>query len=159
MPGPRCTVCDHPERTAIDVALSTASERSISKRWNISSAAVHRHKVNHVARAVARIAEKRENLGAAGLLDRVQSLLEAAEDGIDKAKAKGDLKALAGLIREARETAVRLGQIQGLWAERGITAVNVERMQVNVAALSTEELRNLARLASNETPALEGDVC
>jgi len=159
MAGTRCTVCDHPERPEIDAALPVSSVRNIAKRWSLSPAAIHRHKVKHSQPAVARIAQERADLSAAAVLDRLMGLLESAESGVEKAHSKGDLRALAALLREARETLVRLGQVSaGLWSERGVAAVNVEKMQINVASLTTDELRALAR-RSLPPPTIEGEAC
>ena len=44
-----CTVCEHPEREAIDSALvGDASNRSVASLYDVSEAAVRRHKANHL---------------------------------------------------------------------------------------------------------------
>ena len=145
----RCSICDHPERTAIETALSTASFRAVAGQFGVSNAAVQRHASGHLRRAVARVAQERADLSAAALLDRLQGLLETAEAGVASAVKANDRRALAALIREARETLVRLGQVAaGLWTEQRGGTVNVERMQVlAVGELTVDELRKLAALA------------
>jgi len=49
-----CTVCDHPERLAIDKALVAGDVyRYVAKRFAISVAALQRHKANHLPVVVA----------------------------------------------------------------------------------------------------------
>lgn len=146
MAGTRCTVCDHPERQAIDAALAASSERSIAKQWSLSPAAVHRHKVRHVQATVARVIARREDLGAEALVERLVGYLEEAEHGIEIAKSAKDLQGLARCIKEARETAVYIGKTIGLWSDKPSTIIDARRQTVNIANLTTEELRNLAKL-------------
>lgn len=79
----RCTVCDHPERNAIDslVANQTASERIIANRYGLTQAAVHRHK-QHIPARVAKAVERRENKSADAFLDGIQAGMEAAQQGV-----------------------------------------------------------------------------
>jgi hypothetical protein len=153
MAGPRCTVCDSPARTQIEAAMAASSERSIAKRWGLSDSAIHRHKVKHVLPAVARAIARREDLSAESLLRKLQGYLGEAEDGIKIAKSVKDLPGLARCIKEARETAVYLGKTIGLWSDKPSTIIDARRQTVNIASLTTDELRSLARLA----PAIDAD--
>lgn len=155
MAGLRCTVCDHAQRKAIDAAFAVSSERNIAKRWSLSPAAVHRHKVGHLAAAVARAAARREEISAEALLEKLQQYLDEAEHGIEIAKSKKDLQGLARCIKEARETTVYLGKTIGLWTDRAQTFIDARRQTLNIAQLSTEELRNLARLGAGK----DGELC
>lgn len=57
--GRACTVCTHPERATIDAALVAGEPyRDLSVRFGMSVMSVQRHKVGHIARAVAE-AERR----------------------------------------------------------------------------------------------------
>jgi len=56
-----CTVCDHPERTAIDRALVAGEVmRNVAERFAISFAALQRHKANHLPTVLAD-AKQRQN--------------------------------------------------------------------------------------------------
>ncbi len=146
--GPRCTVCDHPERKAIDAALAASSERSIAQQWSLSDSAVHRHKTNHVQAAVARAIARREDLGAEALLGKLSGCVDVLEASLRDARAEGDHAAVARVVKELRETIVRLGQAtRGLWATSPQTVIDNRRQTVNIANLTTDELRSLARLA------------
>jgi len=49
-----CTVCDHPQRTAIDKALVAGEVmRNVALRFAISFAALQRHKANHLPEVLA----------------------------------------------------------------------------------------------------------
>jgi hypothetical protein len=154
MGGPRCTVCDHTERKAIDAALAVKSERAIAGQWSLSRSAVQRHKQRHLQPAVAKAIARRETLGPEALLKKLVGYLEEAEAGIEIAKSVKDLPGLARCIKEARETAVYLGKAQGLWADKPSTFIDNRRQTMNIGKLSEDELRSLARLASGDT--LEG---
>lgn len=134
--------------------MAVSSERSIAKQWALSDSAVHRHKTKHLKPAVARRAERREELGAEALLEKLQDLFDAAEDGMKAAQKNGDLTGLARCIKEARECLVRLGQAtRGLWSTAPQTVIDARRQTVNIGQLSIEELRKLAQLA----PATDDD--
>ena len=48
--GPRCTVCDHPDRASIELSLANKVPiRVIGKRYGISHDAVYRHGRNHMS--------------------------------------------------------------------------------------------------------------
>ena len=68
-----------------------------------------------------------------------------AEHGIELAKEAGDLQALRGLVKEARECAIRLGQTLGEWAPRSASVnIDARRQQVNVFdSKDLDELREL----------------
>jgi hypothetical protein len=57
--APRCTICDHAQRAAIEQAMLTTSLRDIAAQFEISSSALFRHKSKHVASALAKAAESR----------------------------------------------------------------------------------------------------
>ena len=52
---PNCTICTHPQREAIDRDLvSQKSFRSVSVRYGVSTASLHRHKNAHIVADLAR---------------------------------------------------------------------------------------------------------
>jgi hypothetical protein len=145
MAGSRCTVCDHPERKAIETASAVSSLRNIEKQWGVSYQAVRRHKAKHLQPAVARAIARREEVGAEALLDKLQSLLDKLEESLNDAHQKGDHAATARVAKEMRETIVRLGQAtRGLWATSPQTVIDARRQTVNIGPLSLEDLRALA---------------
>lgn len=146
--GPRCTVCDHPERKAIETAMAVASVRDIGRRFGLSKSAVHGHKQRHLSPAVARAASTRADVSAQALLDRLTDLLERCDSGMEKAEKGGDFRAVAGFVREARELVVTLGRAaHGLWTQKPSTYIDARSQTVNLGELTIDELRSLARLA------------
>ncbi|HEY6486284.1 MAG TPA: hypothetical protein VIX83_07875 [Candidatus Cybelea sp.] len=83
-------------------------------------------------------------------MKKLVGYLDEAEEGIEIAKAIGDLAGLARCIKEARETAVYIGKTIGLWADKPSTIIDNRRQTMNIASLSTDELRSLARLVPAE---------
>lgn len=162
MAGSRCTVCDHPERKAIETALLASSERSIAKRWDIGDSAVHRHKTRHLKPAAARAIATRTDLSAQSLVQRLADLLETCDDAIERAKNADDLKALTSLIRESRELVVTIGRgFVGLWTDKPSVVIDRRRQTLNVAVaqLSDDQLRAAVRRAAALEPAIEAEAC
>ncbi len=143
-----CTVCSHRDREAIDQALVSGEPfRHIATRTGTSTAALQRHKHDHVPRSLAKAKEAQELAHADGLLDRVRWLCGRAEgflaetEAIQReARAEGDkrlavLAVHAGLkaLRELRETVHLLSQLTGHLAPEPrfviITAEQHEMMQ------------------------------
>ena len=154
----RCSVCSHESRNAIDAALAVSSVRDIAGQFGLSKSAVSAHKTNHVQPLVARAIALREDLSTSELLSKLVGYLDEAEHGIEIAKSTKDLPGLARCIKEARETAVYLGKAQGLWNNDRPQIVNDYRKQiVNIERLTTDELRNLAKLASGDERTIAGD--
>ena len=114
-----CTVCEHPEREAIDEALvGGASNRSVASLYDISEAAARRHKANHLparlvmAKAVEEVAQADDLLGQVkDLQARTLAVLEAAEE------TRQHRTALAA-IREARSNLELLAKLLGELDER-----------------------------------------
>lgn len=157
MAGSRCTVCDHPERKAIETALAASPERSIAKQWSLSDSTVHRHKVKHLRPAVAKAIATRTALHAEALAQRLLDLLETVDDAVSKAKDANDLKTLSSLVRESRELVVTIGRgYLGLWTDhKPSITVDARRQTIQVLGnLTTDELRSLARMA----PAIESEA-
>jgi len=144
----RCTVCDRPDRQAIEAALGSTSYRTVAAHYGLSATSLKRHQGSHATRAIAAIARERDELSAKALLERLLGYLETAEEGVESALKAGDRRALAALLKESRELVVTLGKTIGLWTEQRGGTVNVERMQVlAVGELTVDELRKLAALA------------
>lgn len=109
-----CTICKHPQREGMDAALVAAEPlRSIAERFGTSATALHRHKVDHVSRALVRAAEARELAHDGKLLDQVKGLIARAQSILSKAEARGDHRTALAAIREVRGTLELLGKITG----------------------------------------------
>jgi hypothetical protein len=86
--APRCTICDHAQRIAIEQAMVTTSLRDIATQFEISSSALFRHKSKHVASALAKAEESRTLASANGLIDLVEGLIHELGDLKAQAKQK-----------------------------------------------------------------------
>lgn len=103
-----CSICNHPDRTAIDKALVTrsASMRDIAGQYGVSRSALSRHKSNHLPRLVeaAKASEAAQAVtSGAALIDELDSLLNRALAILEAAEGSGQLKVALQAIREARE--------------------------------------------------------
>ena len=110
---PKCTICHHPDREAIDAALvSGETLRDIAQRFAVSRDALYRHKA-HIPTSVAKAHEADEVAEADRLLATVRDLMQSAIGTITQAENGGDLRTKLAAIREARETAKLLLEVNG----------------------------------------------
>jgi hypothetical protein len=123
--------------------MPVTSERTIASQWSVSRSAVHRHKARHLKPAVARAIATRTELSAAAIVQRLVDLIQRFDRALEKAEADGDLRALASLGREFRETIVTIGRTMGLWTDRPSIIVDQRRQTLNLAVgeLSDDQLR------------------
>jgi hypothetical protein len=115
-----CTVCAHPERHAIDLALVNGQPcRSIASRYvTIGRMALERHKSTHLPVKLVN-AEAAADLAEAGdLLGQVRDLQTSALRILQKAEKAGDLRTALGAIREARSNLELLAKLTGELDER-----------------------------------------
>ena len=104
--APKCTICHHNQREAIERAIVSAVPiRIIADQYGVSLGAVNRHKESHMAEALAKskdIAIAMEESRASDLLAVTMSLLEQSRDITSEARGAGDLKtALMGIGKTA----------------------------------------------------------
>jgi hypothetical protein len=70
-----CTVCAHPEKTAIDRAIVGGTpNRLIASHYDVTERAVRNHKANHLPATLAKAREAKEVSHADDLLDQVRRL-------------------------------------------------------------------------------------
>ncbi len=103
-----CSICNHPDRTAIDKALVTrsASMRDVAGHYGVSRSALSRHKANHLPRLVeaAKASEAAQAVtSGVALMDELDGLLNRALAILEAAEETGQLKVALQAIREARE--------------------------------------------------------
>ena len=109
----KCTVCIHPDHEAIDAAIvGGESLRTISHQYAVSHHALQRHQ-SHVPGTVAKAHEAGEVAEADRLLSTVRDLLQAAIGTITQAEHADELRTKLAAIREARETAKLLLEVNG----------------------------------------------
>ncbi len=114
-----CTVCEHPDRAAIDKALvGGASNRSVASLYDVSEAAARRHKGKHLPAKLVMAEKAAEAAQADDLLAQVRDLQGRAYGILDKAEGAGDLRTALGAIREARGNLELLAKLLGELDER-----------------------------------------
>ena len=106
-----CLACSSPERLAIDEALVQGEPlRNIAQRVSISPAGLLRHK-NHVAQAIVKASEKREELLGDSLLDEMRRVQRKAWELLGQAESEGDHRGAIVALREVRECLESLGEM------------------------------------------------
>ena len=106
-----CLACASPERQAIDKALAIGEPlRRIASRASISEASLRRHKP-HVAMAITKIQEKREEKLGDGIFAEMRSILAKARELSGKMEAEGDHRGSVVALREMRECLESLGEM------------------------------------------------
>lgn len=97
----RCTICDHPERTAIDRELVAGTPlRHIAERFGLSLASVARHKDGHLPRELTAAREAATAAEADDLLAQVARLRTDARRIAERAERRRDLRTALQGIRE-----------------------------------------------------------
>ena len=149
-PGGQCTICNHPQRIEIDKALiGGVSYRAIASQYGVSREAVGRHKRNgHIAEQIAKVARKKEirqaeQIAAAveekerhevASVDKLLKIIEAllAEClGMVRGATVGDENTKLRAVREARETAKLLLEVQGELAANPVINISLIETQLN----------------------------
>ena len=96
-----CTVCNHPQRQAIDLALlnRTATLAQLSRHYNLSQSALHRHK-QHLLQKMAQIDNRFQNSLREGCLVILYSFLEHIIRLIPTAAAAGNARQVLQGVRQ-----------------------------------------------------------
>ncbi len=114
-----CTICCHADLPAINEALvSGESYRHIASRFDTSTAALQRHKGDHLPAELALAHEAQDVAAADNLLAQVRDLQARALTILGKAEGTGDLRTALGAIREARSNLELLAKLVGELDER-----------------------------------------
>ena len=93
-----CSICTHPERSAIDKALVAGEPfRNIAQRSGTSSGALHRHKAEHLPRLLAR-AQRAEDRHADALAAQ-----QGAQEARDEATAVDVMAELRHCLTRVRK--------------------------------------------------------
>ncbi len=133
-----CTVCGHPQRPAIDRALVEGLPfRHIASRFDTSTAALQRHKADHLPGHVAKAQEAAQVADADDLLKQLKALRNKAISILQQAEKAGDFRTALMGIREARGCIETLMEVEGELDRRGVTniIVNPEWVQIRTALM------------------------
>jgi hypothetical protein len=114
----KCTICEHPNRNEIDADLvSGESYRNIAARFGTSAALV-RHKGDHIPAHLARAKEAETVTQADDLLIKVADIEKEAKRIAKKAEDTGDLRTAMSGIRELARLVELLAKLRGELNER-----------------------------------------
>jgi hypothetical protein len=158
MPG-KCSVCQHPEVTNIDLALaSRATLRDVAATFSLGRGAVDRHKNNCLSSKLSRAkAEQKEGRDAASLLDQMKRLQDETLQQLDIASSgKAKPADVARIIREARENIRIVGQLTAQFPRDPAMVTNIDNRKQIIALqnLSEEDLQRLIASLERKTEAL-----
>ncbi len=113
-----CTVCSHPDRAAIDEAVTRGeSFRRVAPQHGVSDRALRRHAAEHVSAAIVKAHEAREATRADDLLGILREAVKDARRLRDKAEKDGDyrcavaaVKTLSDIVEKLADVAERLSK-------------------------------------------------
>ncbi len=122
-----CTVCTHPKREQIDLALvESVSAAEIAGRYRtLGERAVRRHRSNHLPARMVMAEKAAELVEADNLLDQVGDLQRRALGILGRAEEAGELKTALSAIREARGNLELLAKLLGELDERPVVNLNI----------------------------------
>ena len=114
-----CTICEHPDREAIDRQLvGDSSNLSISSLFGVSESAVRRHKANHLPAKLVMAQAAEEIAQAEDLLDQVRDLHARTLAILQAAESTSQHRMALSAIREARSNLELLAKLLGELDER-----------------------------------------
>lgn len=109
----QCSICTHPQRDEIDQAIVSGEKyRSISQRFDVSEAAIGRHK-KHISAAIVDAERQKAVSGTAKMLKELSRGFDSLARAADRAEEEGDDRRMAYLWKTAGDLAKPLLQIAG----------------------------------------------
>ena len=108
----RCTVCDHDEHHAINVALvQRESYRDIAGRYGVSKSALSRHTQEHLPKLLVKAKDAVEVAEADSLLARIEALQSKTLAALEAVEEERNYPVLLGAVREARANLELIGRV------------------------------------------------
>ena len=153
-----CSICEHPERGAIDEALvGGASNRSAASLYDVSEAAVRRHKANHLPAKLVMARAAEEVAKADDLLSQVQDLQSRTLAILEAAEGTEQHRTALSAIREARSNLELLAKLLGELDERPVVNLNVSPEWLELRAVIVGALEPHPGARGAVLRALEGE--
>ncbi len=153
-----CTICEHPDKEAMDEALvGGVSNRSLASLFAVSEQALRRHKANHLPAKLVMAHAAEEVAQADTLLEQVRDLQRRALDILDKAEEAGELRTALGAIREARGNLELLAKLLGELDERPVVNLSVSPEWLELRAVIVTALEPHPEARGAVLRALEGE--
>ena len=152
-----CTICQHPQREALDLALvGGAALSETAAKYRVSNDAVSRHKANHLPTKLV-LAEKAAEVAEAGdLLGQVQDLQARTLAILEAAEASREHRTALGAIREARSNLELLAKLLGELDERPVVNVLVSPQWLELRTLIIAALERHPQARESVLRAVEG---
>ncbi len=152
-----CTICEHHEREAIDLALvGETSNLSVSALFGVSESAVRRHKGNHLPATLVKAKEAEEVAHADDLLADVRSLHHRTLAILEAAELSSEHRTALAAIREARSNLELLAKLLGELDERPVVNLNVSSEWLELRAVIVGALEPYRDARESVLRAIEG---
>ncbi len=153
----KCTVCYHPESFAINEAIIVEGSgvRNISKRFDVSSSAVQRHK-KHIPELLLKAQENMDAYDASSILAKIRDLEEETLEQLQGAKDDEDRRYTLAAIREQRGNLELVARVAKLISDAPVVNVlsNPQWLEVRSVVIQALEAHPAAR--DDVVRALEG---
>ncbi len=108
----RCTICDHLEAHAVNVALvQRDTYRTIADRYGLAETSLKRHAKEHLPELLSQAKRATEVAQADSLLMRVEGLYKRTEAILDAAEDDKEWPLALSAIRECRGNLELLGRV------------------------------------------------
>jgi transposase len=152
-----CTICEHPEREAIDKALvGGTSNRSVASQYDVSEAAVRRHKSNHLPAKLVLAQQAEEVAEADELLDQVQDLQARTLAILEAAELTSQHRTALSAIREARSNLELMARLIGELDDRPQVNVLISHEWIELRAVIVGALEPHLEARGAVLAAIEG---
>src|SRR5215213_908777 len=152
-----CTICEHPEREAIDRTLAgDASNRSVASLYDVSEASVRRHKSNHLPAKLAKAHQAEEASRADDLLRQVRALQSKTLNILLRAEGAGDLRTALSAVREARGNVKLLAKLSGELDESPVLNLHISAEWLELRAVIVGALEGHPEARGAVLRAIEG---
>jgi hypothetical protein len=131
-----CTVCTHPERRAIDLALAVGTaKRELSALFRVSEDAITRHAATHLPATVVKAQEVEDVRQALDVVQQLKAINAASREILTAARKSGDgelaLKAIDRIFKQIELQAKLLGELE----QEGTVSILLAPEWVQVRAL------------------------
>lgn len=141
MPQP-CSICTHPDRTAIDDAIVSGTPgRRVAITYGLGKDAPRRHRA-HITPALLAVLEQRKLAGPTAAVDRLEDLHRRASALLDVAESKGDVRNAAAVIGQLRGIVELLAKLTGELDER--PQVQILNVSTSAEWLQIQQLLTVA---------------
>ena len=135
-PGPKCTICEHRERAAIDLGLARGvSVAALSQRYGVGTDALYRHSKNHLppqlrakliaGPAIALDLDKLRETESQSLLANLVAVRQRLFASLDAAEEHGDSHMVGRVVGQIHRNLELTGKLLGDLAVGTTNVTNV----------------------------------